>query len=136
MRNKLQQFMIGRNGLDSYGRFLLVASASFILLGFLTYDVLTSINLFGLVGIMLLIYGYYRMFSRNTNRRMQENRVYYGIKNEVITQIQRHIKTFSLLCTHKVFKCPQCKQGLRVPRKRGKIVITCSKCKKEFQKRT
>ncbi len=136
MKDKFQRFMNGRNGLDSYGRFLLVSSAGFILLGFLTLDVLTTVNLFSLVGILLLLYGYYRMFSRNTHRRIQENRVYHGIKNEVLIHFHRYIKLFSLWRTHKVFKCPQCKQGLRVPRKRGNILITCSKCKNEFKRKS
>lgn len=38
--------------------------------------------------------------------------------------------------THRVFKCPSCKQALRVPRGKGKILITCQNCGHKFQKKT
>ena len=34
--------------------------------------------------------------------------------------------------TYRFFKCPQCRQIVRVPKGRGKICITCPKCKTEF----
>lgn len=37
---------------------------------------------------------------------------------------------------HKVYKCPNCKQALRVPRGKGKILITCSQCGHQFTKKT
>jgi len=37
---------------------------------------------------------------------------------------------------HKVYNCPQCKQSLRVPRGKGKIIITCQNCGYKFQKKT
>ncbi len=36
---------------------------------------------------------------------------------------------------HKHFSCPCCKQIVRVPKGRGKIVITCPSCQNEFEKR-
>ena len=38
--------------------------------------------------------------------------------------------------THRYFKCPGCGQTVRVPRGRGKIQITCPKCRREFIKKT
>jgi len=38
--------------------------------------------------------------------------------------------------THRYYRCPGCRQRLRVPRGRGNIVITCPKCHREFTKRT
>lgn len=37
---------------------------------------------------------------------------------------------------HRIFRCPQCDQRVRVPRGRGKIAITCPKCGHEFIKRS
>ncbi len=128
--------MYGRYGMDSYGRFLLVVSAVCLLIGSLTANILSEINLCSLVGVLILIYGYFRMLSKNLQRRAQENYVYYGAKNEFTRIIQKLIKKFSYNKTHKVFKCPKCKQQLRVPRGRGKICITCSKCKHEFIKKS
>ena len=38
--------------------------------------------------------------------------------------------------THKYYKCPTCKQVVRVPKGRGKIEINCPKCHTKFIKRT
>lgn len=37
---------------------------------------------------------------------------------------------------HKIYKCPNCKTYLRVPRGKGKILITCNSCGHKFNKKT
>ena len=36
---------------------------------------------------------------------------------------------------YKYFKCPNCKQKLRAPRGRGKIQVTCQRCRHQFIKK-
>jgi len=38
--------------------------------------------------------------------------------------------------THKYYKCSTYKTTLRVPKAKGKIVITCPKCREKFVKNT
>lgn len=38
--------------------------------------------------------------------------------------------------THKIFKCPNCSQKIRVPKHRGKICIKCPNCRIEFIRKT
>ena len=45
-------------------------------------------------------------------------------------------KRWAQRSTYRFFKCPQCKQTVRVPKGRGKICITCPKCKTEFIKKS
>ncbi len=136
MKNKFTKFMYGRYGFDEYGKFLSATSLAFIFIGFLTAGFLSDMNLFSLVGILLLVYCYYRILSRKIHRRTQENHVFHGAKNEFLLFAKRFISKFKYSKTHKVFKCPNCKQGLRVPKGRGKICITCTKCKHEFIKKS
>ncbi len=42
----------------------------------------------------------------------------------------------NLKASYKIFRCPDCKQKLRVPRGKGKINIICKNCGTEFVKRT
>ena len=37
---------------------------------------------------------------------------------------------------NRYYKCPKCKQLVRVPRGKGKISITCPRCKEKFVKKT
>ena len=37
---------------------------------------------------------------------------------------------------HRYYDCPRCRQQVRVPRGKGKISITCPKCKEKFVKKT
>ena len=37
---------------------------------------------------------------------------------------------------HRYFECPRCHQTVRVPKGKGKISISCPKCKEKFIKKT
>ena len=71
MRDKLLQFMIGRNGNDELNRFLLMTDMVLILLSLIFRDGIGRI----LPPIVLVLLGltYYRMLSRDLIRRGDEN---------------------------------------------------------------
>lgn len=129
MREKIQRFMIGRYGVDALGKFLLGAVV-----------VLWAINLFANSRIiyswalLLMVYAYYRMFSRNTTKRYQENVKFLQIKNKLISRFQSEKSQLKQRKTHHIYRCPTCKQKIRIPRGKGRICITCPKCKTEFTK--
>lgn len=129
MREKFQRFMIGRYGVDAFGKFLLGAVV-----------VLWVVNLFANSkflyswAILLMIYAYYRMFSRNTSKRYQENVKYLQIKNKVVARFKSEKSQLKQRKTHHIYRCPTCKQKIRIPRGKGRICITCPKCKTEFTK--
>ena len=37
---------------------------------------------------------------------------------------------------HRYYKCPKCRQSVRVPRGKGKISITCPRCREKFIRKT
>ena len=129
MREKFQRFMIGRYGVDAFGKFLLGAVV-----------VLWVVNLFANSrflyswALLLMIYAYYRMFSRNTTKRYQENVKYMQIKNKVVARFKSEKSQLKQRKTHHIYRCPTCKQKIRIPRGKGRICITCPKCKTEFTK--
>ena len=129
MREKLQKFMIGRYGVDAFGKFLLGAVV-----------VLWAINLFANSKILyswallLMVYAYFRMFSRNTTKRYQENLKFLQIKNKVLTRFKSEKSQLKQRKTHHIYRCPTCRQKIRIPRGKGRICITSPKCKTEFTK--
>ncbi len=122
---RIAAFMQGRCGLDGLGRFLLVLSMIFLLISIM----IRPVRFLYAVGIGILLYEYYRMFSRNVSKRYQENMRFMSFVNG-----QR--QKFAQRKTHKIFKCPNCTQKIRVPKGKGKICIKCPKCRIEFIKRT
>ena len=78
MKEKIRQFMIGRYGTDGLNQFLNIASLVLVL----AY-ILTRLPLLLYVGVVLLGFCYYRMFSRNISKRTEENYRYYAMKDRI-----------------------------------------------------
>lgn len=129
MKEKFRRFMIGRYGVDAFGKFLLGAVV-----------VLWAINLFANSkllyswALLLMIYAYFRMFSRNATKRYQENVKYLQLKNKVVARFKSEKSQLQQRKTHHIYRCPTCRQKIRIPRGKGRICITCPKCKTEFTK--
>lgn len=130
-QNALSRFMAGRYGSDQFNIFLLVLAV-----------VLMILNLFFIrnsfvstVVWLLLIYNLFRTYSRNIYKRREENEKYLALLQPLQKRINI-IKKNHQDKEHKYFLCPSCKQMVRVPRGRGKITITCPKCKHQFDKRS
>ena len=133
LRNKFMQFMYGRSGSDQLGLFCLITAMVLNLAGSLLahlsaalYAILTVLSL------VLLAWTIYRMFSRNVAKRRAENASFMRTWNKV----KSVFKPRPDAKTHARFKCPKCKQAVRVPKGKGKIMITCPKCGEKFSKKT
>ena len=123
--------MQGRYGIDHFSRFLLVGALVCILLsGLLRASALNYVSW------ILLIWMYYRMFSKNIRKRCEEERMYMDTKEKVVRFCKGDKSVISDSKTHKIYRCPHCRQKIRVPRGKGKIEITCPSCRSKFIKRT
>ena len=91
---------------------------------------------FAWLALVPLVLCYYRALSKNKLKRHQENilflKYWYPIQSKWINQY----RAFKAKRQYKYFKCKECGQQLRVPRKKGKIEITCPKCRHTFIKKT
>lgn len=126
--NWLKRFMTGRYGGDQLSMALLILS---ILLTFAAQ--LLRFPLLSIIGYILLIIASYRMLSKNTRRRSMENYKFSILISPVYSWFRKQIRHLSELRTYRFYKCPDCKAKLRLPRGKGKVIITCPKCRKEFQ---
>lgn len=119
--------MEGRYGTDKLNIALLIAALVLAVLP-------TVISLFvwlPLLNVILSLLSYaltgfaiFRCFSCNTYKRYEENRRYLRFVERLKDR------------DHRYFDCPRCRQPVRVPKGKGKIAITCPKCKEKFIRKT
>ena len=132
MKEKFRQFMIGRYGTDGLNQALSIASIVMLLI-----SLLTRISLFTWAGVVLLVLCYYRSLSRNISKRTEENYKYYTIKDRVDRKFQDLKDQWAnRKVYHYYYRCPKCRQKLRVPRGRGRIQISCPRCGTQFIKKS
>lgn len=133
MKDRFQNFMVGRYGTDSFSRFLVVLSIISIFISFIlgNYG-----KIFYLIAMCLLIYSYYRMFSRDYESRYKENIKYKDVFYRIVSIFRNQKKIWKQRKLNHIYTCPNCKQKIRIPKGKGNIVVTCPKCKKEFRKKS
>lgn len=123
--------MMGRYGVDQFARFL-----NFAVIILLVISMLTRQGVLYLVALGLMVFSYYRIFSRNHQRRYAENVKYLQktakLRNSFAV-LGRDMKTRR---THHIYRCPNCRQKIRIPRGKGKIAVRCPKCTTEFIKKS
>lgn len=119
----LQHFMAGRYGTD---RLNMVILGSGLIASLLSVWIRVSPwNLvFWALSYGLMIWAIFRCLSRNTYKRYRENRRFLQMKDRLKDRQNRY------------FDCPKCRQTVRVPRGKGKIAITCPRCKEKFVRKT
>lgn len=132
---KFQRFMMGRNGSDDLCRFFLGLALITLFISFFVWKT----ALLG-VAVAFLIYSYFRVFSKNLTKRYQENLAYKKLRNKATAPFKRmwlRVKEWRAYhTTHHIYTCPNCRQIVRVPKGKGKIKVTCPKCRKQFVKKS
>lgn len=123
IRAGARSFMVGRYGTDKLNMYILGTGVIVCLVSlFLPFP---SVNLvLTMISYGLMFWAIFRSFSRNTYKRYQENRKFLLLLDRVKDR------------KHKYFSCPKCRQPVRVPRGKGKIAISCPKCKEKFIRKT
>mgnify|MGYP003295630908 CR=1 FL=1 len=130
MREKLYRFMIGRYGNDNLNRFLTAISIVCLVLS------LFGPRMFYLLAIAILVYVYFRMFSRNIYKRTMENNLYMRYEYRIKQYFATLKRDMNQRKTHHIYRCPSCRQKIRIPRGKGRIEIRCPKCSQTFIKKS
>ena len=132
-------------GFDMFSVFLILLSGIFNIWDFTRY-----------LGLAILLVAIYRAFSKDIYRRKMELNKFTSYANKLLGKFGKKLpssvpnldlNSLSVAINqiklsmaqkrkYKIIKCPSCKQKLRLPRKRGKIVVTCKKCSNKFDSRT
>ena len=120
--------MYGRYGGDQLSMALLVLS---VVLNFIPNIVAR------ILAIVIVVLVFFRMFSKKPDKRRKENAVFLKFWTPLYTKVKRVFTKGARRAKqskqYKFFKCPNCKQELRVPKGKGKIKITCPSCKQTFE---
>ena len=119
-----RNFMIGRYGSDKLNTYLLGAGIVLMLIGSIFGGKSVLASWCSLIAYIPLIWCIFRMYSKNIEARRRENAAFLNFF--------AHLKDKD----HRYFRCPRCRQTVRVPRGRGKINIRCPKCSERFIKKT
>ena len=142
LREKLMRFMAGRNGADQLAKTSLWVALILMIITMFTHQWWVY-----LLALAALIYSYFRMMSRNTSKRYLENQHFLqrtykirtwfaGLGGKIRYQESKMSYDPEQRKIYRIFYCPTCKQKIRAPKGKGKIQITCPKCKTEFIRRT
>lgn len=126
----LIRFMQGRNGVDNLGYHALWGGL-----------ILSLVNMFigslilGLLSNVLYFYAIFRVFSRNVARRQEENRRYVSFFANWRKEVKQYFLRLKGSKEYKYFRCPGCKNRLRLRRGCGEKHITCPVCKHQFDQK-
>lgn len=131
MKRRFQEFMQGRYGSDQLSKFMLG-----VCLVCLVVNIFTNVRIVYYVSLVLLALCYYRMFSKNYAKRSAENQKYLNLVWKIKARFSRMKTRIVQSKDYHIYKCPSCGQKIRIPRGKGKICVTCPKCRHEFEKKS
>ena len=120
MRERLQRFMQGRYGVDQLSNFIVVVAVVLLVIELFlpSFKIRSIVNL---VAVCMLVYSYFRIFSRNHYKRYAENERFLKYFDRTQRWFTKKQKRFAQRKTHRFFKCPCCKQSIRVPKGKERL---------------
>ena len=133
MRNffaRLFQCRYGSYGMDKFTRFLLTLAVILLIISV----IFTPLSFMYYIAFALIFYGYFRLFSKNVTKRYQENAIYTKIQQKLFGFFEDLRDNIIGKNNYHIYRCPSCKQKIKIPKGKGHIIVTCPKCKCEFKR--
>ena len=126
--NKVQRFLNGRYGPDELYKFMLIICLVIIIVNMFVNSIILRV-------LELIVFGLalYRFLSKKKSKRIKENNKYLEITNKIKGYFDYQKKKYKDRNTHMYKKCPNCKQKLRLPLKKGVHTVKCPNCKEKFE---
>lgn len=129
MKEKLMRFMNGRYGMDSFGKCTIFVGLIAIVLAAWFDSAVLSV-----LAWTLVLYTYVRMLSRNVYKRSAENQMFLNKTYKLRSWFAKQKNQFAQRKIYHIYKCPTCRQKIRIPRGKGRIEVRCPKCNTKFVK--
>lgn len=121
----------GKIGTDDFYKFLFWVALIGIVINWFFKSQLLSFAV-----TLILVYAMYRVLSKNHSARYAENQRYLQATAKIRYWFDQQKKLMEERKYHHIYTCPKCRQKIRIPKGKGKIMIRCPKCHHEFQKRS
>jgi hypothetical protein len=134
MRNWLNRIMAGRYGADDLGRLLSVVACVLALAALIGSK--TWLAYLWYPALILMVYNYFRMLSRNLYKRQAENQWYLEHTEGLRRKLHLRRDQFRQRKDYKFFSCPCCNTTVRVPKGKGTLTITCPRCREKFTRKS
>lgn len=130
-----QRFMQGRYGADRLHRVLTWVYLAILIVSIFiarTADIKIYYAVL-LLGLAVLVFSFYRVFSKNIEKRRKENERWLSFENKVKKRFRILRDRWKFRKTHVFKKCPKCKAVLRLKRIKGTHNVTCPHCNETFK---
>lgn len=123
---KLQKLMVGRYGPDELYHFLLK-----FYIGLFIIDLFVQSKILSVIELLVVLFLFYRFFSKNISQRRKENSCFLKLKKKVLKPFKNIKRNYQDRDYYVYKKCPKCKTTLKLPlpHKRGIQTVKCPKCK-------
>ena len=135
MKEKFIRFMQGRYGVDQLSKFLLLLGLIAVVISSMFMNNVVGV-IFYILGWALVVCCYFRVFSRNVQKRYAENQAFLAKTYRVRSFFQRQKNIWQQRRIYHIYTCPTCKQKIRIPKGKGKIEVRCPKCGTTFIKKS
>ena len=135
MKERLIRFMQGRYGIDQLSKFLIILGVAAVFVSAVFFFFFAGL-LFYFLGWALVIWGYFRVFSRNMSKRRAENEAFLAKTGGVRRFFEKQKYMWRQRKVYHIYKCPGCGQKIRIPKGKGKIEVRCPKCNTTFIKKS
>lgn len=140
LKEKILRFMYGRYGFgygaaDKLNYFLIGSYFFLIILSFILsiFGVPKAVStVIYILGYAVMIWLFFRMFSKNIAARQAENRRFLKIWNAVSGEFRYFGRKVKEIKTNRFRRCPSCHAQLRLPIKRGTHTVVCPACRRRF----
>ena len=131
MRESMAGFMAGRNGQDDLARVCYFAGVILLIVNLFVRNGILS-----LVVIVILFYAIFRIYSRNIYKRQKENAAWLRFTGGIGKRFRLMKRQWTDRKVYKYYICKSCGQTVRVPKGKGRIEITCPRCRTSFIAKT
>ena len=130
-QRRLMEWLRGRQGPDDLAVFSVNLAIVIVLV-----NVFARTGWLGWVGLALVAYAMFRIQSRNLGARARENEAFLRALGPARPWVQNPGAAWAELRAYKHVRCSSCRQRVRVPRGKGRLRVTCPRCKTKFEVRS